>query len=102
MADPVRADFDNSKDINIFEASVLGVVLSTNALTNGVGAGMLGFSPVLISLLAATGSFFSVWAGCHFGLKLIHIRIGKYTVGEFGTLISGALLLVIAASVFVR
>ncbi|MFD2132453.1 manganese efflux pump [Pseudogracilibacillus auburnensis] len=82
------------------ESIMLGIALSANALTNGVGAGLLGFSPFLISLLAAIGSFVTVWAGVEFGVKLINIRIGKYTIGEFGTVISGVLLLIVAVLVF--
>lgn len=97
---PASIDFDNSKSIGFWEAIVLGIALSANALTNGVGAGLLGFSPLVISILAAAGSFVTVWAGVTFGRKLTHVRIGKFTIGQFGTLISGFLLLLIAVSVF--
>lgn len=95
-----NADFDHSKSIGFGEAIILGIALSANALTNGVGAGLLGFSPLLISLLAAVGSFVSVWIGVTIGNKAKNIRIGKFTVGQFGTLISGCLLVIIALSVF--
>lgn len=96
MKDPARADLDSSKNIGFLESIVLGIALSANALTNGVGAGLLGFSPLLISVLAAIGSFVCVWAGVVLGIKLAHVRIGKFTVGQFGTLISGILLLLVA------
>jgi len=82
------------------ESVMLGIALSANALTNGVGAGLLGFSPLMISLLAAAGSFVTVWAGVAFGVRLTHVKIGKYSVGQFGTLISGILLLVVAGLAF--
>ncbi|MFD0871430.1 putative sporulation protein YtaF [Chlamydia abortus] len=85
-----------SQSIGLVESIVLGVALSANALTNGVGAGLLGFSPILISILAAVGSFVTVWAGVAFGVKLTHVRIGRFTIGQFGTLISGFLLLLVA------
>lgn len=88
------------KSIGFVESAVLGVALSANALTNGVGAGLLGFSPLLISILAAVGSFVTVWAGVAFGIRLTHVRIGKFTVGQFGTLISGMLLLLVACGAF--
>jgi putative sporulation protein YtaF len=99
MNDPTSADFDNSKNISFFEATILGIALSANALTNGIGAGLLGFSPVLISFLAALGSFAAIWAGCHFGIKLTNVRVGKYNIGEFGVLISGMLLLLVDAAI---
>jgi len=82
------------------ESVMLGIALSANALTNGVGAGLLGFSPLMISLLAAAGSFVTVWAGVAFGVRLSHVKIGKYSVGQFGTLISGILLLIVAGLAF--
>ncbi|GAC44256.1 manganese efflux pump [Paenibacillus popilliae] len=88
------------KSIGFVESAVLGVALSANALTNGVGAGLLGFSPLFISILAAVGSFVTVGAGVAFGIRLTHVRIGKFTVGQFGTLISGMLLLLVAVGAF--
>lgn len=98
--DPTNADLDQSKSIGFLESIVLGIALSANALTNGVGAGLLGFSPLTISILAAVGSFVTVWAGVAFGAKLAHIRIGKFTIGQFGTLISGILLMLVAFNAF--
>ncbi|RXZ84887.1 sporulation membrane protein YtaF [Paenibacillaceae bacterium] len=100
MKDPTTADIDNSQSIGFLESIFLGVALSANALTNGIGAGLLGLSPILISVLAAAGSFVTVWIGVASGIKLSHVRIGKYSVGQFGTLISGALLLVVACMAF--
>lgn len=82
------------------EAAFLGVALSANALTNGLGAGLLGFSPLAISLTAAIGSYISVWAGVNLGYKLAAVRIGKFTVGQFGTLLSGVIILIIAFTAF--
>lgn len=95
-----QSEAASPKSIGFVESAVLGIALSANALTNGVGAGLLGFSPLLISILAAAGSFVTVWAGVAFGIKLTHIRIGKFTVGQFGTLISGMLLLLVAFGAF--
>ncbi|GIP31574.1 sporulation membrane protein YtaF [Paenibacillus sp. J2TS4] len=96
-----RAASAPSQSIGFIESIVLGVALSANALTNGVGAGLLGFSPLLISILAAVGSFVTVWAGVAFGVRLTHVRIGRFTIGQFGTLISGFLLLLVAFTAFV-
>ncbi|MGO4897685.1 manganese efflux pump [Bacillus sp. GM2] len=86
--------------VGFFESILLGIALSANALTNGVGAGLFAYSPLLISVLAAAGSFLTVWAGAACGSKLAHIHFGHFTVGQFGTLISGAILLLIAGFAF--
>ncbi len=98
LQNPELADFDKSGEIGLGEAVFLGIALSANALTNGLGAGLLGLSPLLISLLAAIGSFITVWAGVAAGQKVAHVRIGSFTLGQFGTIISGVLLLVIACN----
>lgn len=100
LRNPEAADVDNSGEIGLGEAALLGVALSANALTNGLGAGLLGFSPLAISLTAAIGSFISVWAGVALGYKLAAIRIGSFTLGEFGTIISGIIILLIAIATF--
>lgn len=97
---PERVDLDGSNDIGIGEALILGVALSANALTNGLSAGLLGLSPLAISLTAAIGSYLTVWLGVWTGRKAAHVRIGSYTLGQFGTLVSGVILLLIAANNF--
>ncbi|MFJ7726611.1 sporulation membrane protein YtaF [Neobacillus sp. NPDC097160] len=100
LRNPEAADVDHSGEIGLGEAIMLGVALSANALTNGLGAGLLGFSPLGISLTAAIGSIISVWAGVRLGHKLANIRIGSFTLGEFGTIISGIIIIIIAFSAF--
>lgn len=100
LRNPEMADIDKSGDIGWGEAIFLGVALSANALTNGLGAGLLGFSPFAIALMAAIGSYFSVWAGVNLGAKLATVRIGKFTVGQFGTILSGVIIIVIAITSF--
>ena len=100
LKNPEAADVDNSGEIGWGEAMILGVALSANALTNGLGAGLLGFSPFAISLTAAIGSIISVWVGVTLGHKLADVRIGSFTLGQFGTIISGILILIIAMGVF--
>ncbi|OIK12200.1 sporulation membrane protein YtaF [Bacillus sp. MUM 116] len=100
LRNPEAADVDKSGEIGWGEAIILGIALSANALTNGLGAGLLGLSPLAISLTAAIGSIVSVWAGVNLGSKLADIRIGSFTVGQFGTIISGIIILVIAFTAF--
>ncbi|MFJ8526442.1 sporulation membrane protein YtaF [Bacillus sp. NPDC094106] len=100
MKDPTKADLDKSGSIGFVESIFLGVALSANALTNGLGAGLLGLSPIAICLAAAIASFITVWAGVVLGEKVANVRIGKFTIGQFGTLISGVLLVAIAFTAF--
>ncbi|MCC2461837.1 sporulation membrane protein YtaF [Bacillus mobilis] len=89
-----------SGEIGFAESIFLGIGLSANALTNGLGAGLFGLNPIAICIAAAVGSFITVWGGVALGRKIAHVRIGKFTLGQFGTLISGTLLLVIAFAAF--
>lgn len=89
-----------SGGIGFVESIFLGVGLSANALTNGLGAGLFGLNPIAICIAAAIGSFITVWGGVALGRKIAHVRIGKFTLGQFGTLISGTLLLIIAFAAF--
>lgn len=100
LENPEIADVDKSGEIGHGEAIILGIALSANALTNGLGAGLLGLSPLAISLTAAVGSFITVWLGVCLGQKVADVRIGSYTLGEFGTILSGIILLVIATTTF--
>ncbi|HBT49847.1 MAG: Sporulation protein YtaF [Caldanaerobacter subterraneus] len=96
LENPEIADLDKSGEISLFEAILLGIALSANALTNGLGAGILGFSPFAISLTTSIGSFVSIWVGVKLGKRVAEIQVGSFTLGQFGTLISGIILLFIA------
>lgn len=100
LDNPEIADADRSGEIGLGEAIFLGIALSANALTNGLGAGLLGFSPLAISSATAIGSFITIWLGVYLGKKLADVQIGSYTLGELGTIISGIILLIIATTTF--
>ncbi len=100
LKNPEYADFDKSQHIGAVEAFVLGAALSANALTNGLSAGLLGYTPLAISLTAAAGSFITVWLGVKIGRKVADIQIGPFQLGQFGALISGILLVLIAIRSF--
>lgn len=96
LKNPELADVDQSGEIGLGEALILGIALSANALTNGLSAGLIGLSPIAISLSAAIGSFLTVWWGVALGRKVTSFRIGSFTIGQFSTVLSGAIILLIA------
>ncbi len=95
---PETADADRSGEISILESIVLGVAVSANALTNGLSAGLIGLSPAAISITAALGSFLTIWLGCSLGKKAASLRIGSFRVGQFSTMLSGVIILIIAVN----
>ncbi|CCF12973.1 putative sporulation protein YtaF [Brevibacillus laterosporus GI-9] len=98
LENPEKVDLDKSGEIGVGEAFILGIALAANAVTNGLSAGLMGLSPHAISITAAIGSFITVWAGVALGKKVASVRIASFTLGQFGTIISGVMLLVIAAN----
>lgn len=102
LKNPEVADIDQSGHIGWLEAIFLGIALSANALANGLGAGLLGLSPLAISITAAIGSFVSIWVGVKAGRKLADVRIGTFSMGQFGTILSGIIIVIIAISTFLN
>lgn len=98
LGEPEKMDFDGSSHISAGEALLLGVALSANALTNGVGAGLLELPTVAIALSAAIGSYVMLWLGVALGNRLANFSIGRMTVGQFGTFMSGVIILLIAVT----
>ncbi|AOC91669.1 sporulation membrane protein YtaF [Bacillus amyloliquefaciens] len=98
LQNPETADADGSGEIGILESMVLGVAVSANALTNGLSAGLIGLSPAAISITAAFGSFLTIWLGCLLGKKAASLRIGSFHVGQFSTVLSGVIILIIAVN----
>ncbi|QSO49412.1 sporulation membrane protein YtaF [Alicyclobacillus mengziensis] len=96
LEDPAHADKDKSGEISIVESLVLGVAVSMNALTNGLGAGLMSLSPFAVSISAGIFSFLAIWWGVSLGERVANIRMFGWNLGQFSTLISGAILLLIA------
>jgi putative sporulation protein YtaF len=87
---PERADIDNSRSVGNWEAVILGIALSINALAGGFDAGAVGISSLVEATLVGTFSFVTIIAGYYFGRKYAAEQIGKYA-----TVISGTLLMAI-------
>jgi len=67
---PMVADFDKSGTITGVEAFMLGIALSLDAFGAGIGAVMLGFSPVYLALAVAVLSSGLVFFGMKLGTSL--------------------------------
>src|SRR5690625_2495552 len=70
ITDPHRADKDQSGTISVAEALILGTALALDAFGAGLGAAMLGYSPILTSILIATMSGLFVFSGIKVGFLL--------------------------------
>lgn len=67
LKEPTRADFDYSGSISCFEAVFLGLALALDAFGAGFGAGMTGFSPLLIPVCVGVTKFIFVSSGNYLG-----------------------------------
>ena len=87
---PLEADIERSGTINGLEAILLGLALSLDAFGAGIGAAMLGFSPLALSVSIGIMSSLFLLTGMTFGNKLSYNQaISKLTF------LPGVLLIVI-------
>jgi putative sporulation protein YtaF len=87
---PENADLDNSKHIDLKEATLLGIALSINNVGGGVSAGMIGLNPLWVGLLSAMLSFLILWAGNYMAEFFI-----KWNLSNKATIAAGILLIAI-------
>lgn len=99
LRNPEAADVDNSGEIG-WGSDNTRCSLISECSYQWLRRRSSWFSPLAISLTAAIGSIISVWAGVKLGHKLAAVRIGSFTLGEFGTIISGIIILIIAITAF--
>lgn len=66
---PQMADVDRSGIISASEALLLGIALSLDSFGAGLGAAMIGFSPLLTALVISTASGLFLLAGTQLGFK---------------------------------
>jgi len=90
LDNPVIADRDSSRHIDIKEGCLLAVSLSLNNVVNGIAAGMMGLAPALTTVLVMIFSIFTLWGGVAAGSQY-----GRRWLGDFANVFSGLLLLVI-------
>jgi len=69
LKEPAKADFDQSGEISVNEAVFLGFALAMDALGAGLGAAMMGFSPILTPITAGITKFCLVTLGLYLGSR---------------------------------
>lgn len=87
---PEKADVDCSKDIDMWEAVILGIALSVNAVAGGLDAGLVALPLLVVPILVGCFSFLTIVIGIYFGRKCVAERMGHQA-----TMVSGILMLVI-------
>ena len=90
LQQPVLADQDSSGHIDLKESLLLSMALMLNNIPNGVGAGLLGLSTWLTTLMVGVLSVVTFWVGIGLGRSL-----GVRWLGRHAGTISGLLLVVI-------
>ncbi len=95
VADPQQADRDRSRQIDLHEATLLGVALSVNNIGGGMGAGLVHLSVLWIAFFSALFSFLVLWLGGWAGRRLAATRLGDYA-----QILAGVLLIVIGLRQF--
>ncbi|MCP3741311.1 sporulation membrane protein YtaF [Rossellomorea sp. BNER] len=71
---PLAADFDRSGTITGIEAFMLGVALSLDAFGAGIGAALLGYSPLLLAVAVMIMSFLFIYGGLKIGKVCSHLK----------------------------
>ncbi len=87
---PVLADQDSSGYIDLKESLLLSMALMLNNIPNGVGAGLLGLSPLLTTVMVGGLSILTFWVGIGLGRSL-----GVRWLGRHAGTLSGLLLIMI-------
>lgn len=87
---PMTADIDKSGTITGVEALLLGLALSLDAFGAGIGAALLGYSPIVMSLLVACMSSLFV----SIGIKSGHI-FSKFAWMDKFSCLPGIILIMI-------
>lgn len=92
LHEPESADRDHNRYIDIKEATLLAVALSIDSIGGSLGAGLIGVGGFYMAACAATLSFLALWGGNYLARAMERLRLG-----QSGSIIAGALLLVVAA-----
>ncbi len=84
---PLLADWDFSGHIDLKEATALACGLTLNNIPNGVGAGLLGLSALIMTSAVFVVSILTIWFGIFCG------HVGIRWLGKSAGLIAGLILI---------
>lgn len=87
LDNPVKADTDNSGDIDLRECITLSIALSLNNLNVGIAASIAGISILLNTLFTFIFTLVSIYLGFFIGRKY-----ASRLIGEYSDLVSGLLI----------
>ena len=87
---PDTFDLDNSKHIDMKEAVYLGIALSIDSFSVGIGTGMIGTASFLFPFLVALFQVVFLWVGKKIGIRIQE----KSHMPNFGWSIISAVLLI--------
>ena len=92
LDNPFIADQDFSGHIDLKEGAILGLALLLNNLPIGLVAGLLGLSPLLITVSLIILSILTIWVGISTGYFL-----GTHWLGRLSGPLAGVILIIIGA-----
>ena len=90
LDNPIKADIDNSGDIDIKECITLSIALTLNNLSVGVAASIAGISILLNTLFTFILTWLNIGIGFYIGRRYASKLLGKYS-----DLISGFLITIL-------
>lgn len=75
LKSPDKADLDKSGSLSLWEATLLGTALALDAFGAGLGAALLGFSPLITTILIALMSGLFLFCGSQLGYQLSRYKL---------------------------
>ena len=94
IIDPIPFDFDNSRNIDMKEAFLLGIALSLDSISVGIGSSIGGYLSFYFPILVALFQILFLCFGVIIGKKIIK----KFTVPDsIWNIISGVVLMLFGA-----
>ncbi len=90
LKEPLRADLDASGTISLYEGTLLGLALTINNVSSGIGAGMAGVNIAATTLLVLMLSFIMLSGGAVLGSSY-----AARWLGDKAGLVGGLLLIMI-------
>ena len=96
IKEPLYADLNRSGEINIKEATFLGLALAMDALGAGLGAALSGYSLIWTPLMVAVAEGLMINLGVYIGIRIPFIKNSKLLV----TFIPGVIIIILGFTKF--